>query len=140
MEIEGLIKAVIQCAYDVRTQLSAGFLESVYQKAMLIELKEKGIRADLLHISRKALQHRNCAKSSHNSADSKGVGDGLLKAIFLRNLKICDCAGLITAYLDGIYNKCCIPQGVFSVFHAEISFDDGSFLVYVLVNGGKDNP
>ena len=47
MEIEGLIKAVIQCAYDVRTQLSAGFLESVYQKAMLIELKEKGIRADM---------------------------------------------------------------------------------------------
>ena len=103
-------------------------------------IEEKGIRADLLHISRKALQHRNCAKSSHNSADSKGVGDGLLKAIFLRNLKICDCAGLITAYLDGIYNKCCIPQGVFSVFHAEISFDDGSFLVYVLVDGGKDNP
>ena len=46
MDIENLIKAVIQCAYTVRAHLSAGFLESVYQKALAIELKEKGIYAD----------------------------------------------------------------------------------------------
>ena len=46
MEIENLIKTVIQCAYDVRTHLAAGFLENVYQKALIIELKEKGIHAD----------------------------------------------------------------------------------------------
>ena len=46
METEKLIKAIIQCAYNVRVHLAAGFLESVYQKAMLIELKEKGINAD----------------------------------------------------------------------------------------------
>lgn len=46
MEIEGLIKNVIQCAYNVRTQLAAGFLESVYQKALMIELEEKGIHAN----------------------------------------------------------------------------------------------
>ena len=46
MEIESLIKTVIQCAYDVRTHLAAGFLENVYQKALIIELKEKGIHAD----------------------------------------------------------------------------------------------
>ncbi len=40
------MKTVIQCPYNVRTHLSAGFLENVYQKAMLVELKEKGIRAD----------------------------------------------------------------------------------------------
>lgn len=33
MEIESLIKAIIQCAYNVRTHLAAGFLENVYQKA-----------------------------------------------------------------------------------------------------------
>ena len=43
MEIESLIKTIIQCAYDVRTHLAAGFLENVYQKALIIELKEKGI-------------------------------------------------------------------------------------------------
>lgn len=41
MEIESLIKTIIQCAYNVRTHLAAGFLESVYQKALMIELKEK---------------------------------------------------------------------------------------------------
>lgn len=46
MEIESLVKTVIQCAYDVRTHLAAGFLENVYQKALIIELKEKGIHAD----------------------------------------------------------------------------------------------
>lgn len=45
-EIENLIKTVVQCAYNVRTQLAAGFLESVYQKAMLIELQEAGITAE----------------------------------------------------------------------------------------------
>ncbi len=46
MEIESLIKTIIQCAYDVRMHLAAGFLENVYQKALIIELKEKGIHAD----------------------------------------------------------------------------------------------
>lgn len=41
MEIENLIKAIIQCAYNVRIHLAAGFLENVYQKALIIELKEK---------------------------------------------------------------------------------------------------
>ena len=38
MKTEDLIKVIIQCAYNVRTHLAAGFLESVYQKALLIEL------------------------------------------------------------------------------------------------------
>lgn len=46
MNIEEVIKTIIQCAYNVRIHLSAGFLESVYQKALLIELREKGIHAD----------------------------------------------------------------------------------------------
>lgn len=45
MNTEILIKKIIQCAYNVRTQLSAGFLESVYQKALLIELEKNGISA-----------------------------------------------------------------------------------------------
>ena len=46
MEIESLIKTIIQCAYNVRMHLAAGFLEAVYQKALVIELKEKGIDAE----------------------------------------------------------------------------------------------
>lgn len=47
MEIEELIKTIIQCAYNVRIHLSAGFLESVYQKALIIELQEKSIHAEV---------------------------------------------------------------------------------------------
>lgn len=45
VETEELIKSIIHCAYNVRIHLGAGFLESVYQKALVIELKEKGIYA-----------------------------------------------------------------------------------------------
>ena len=46
MNIEDLIKLIVQCAYNVRMQLSAGFLESVYQNALLIELEENGLSAE----------------------------------------------------------------------------------------------
>ena len=45
MDIEQLIKKIVQCAFNVHFQLPAGFLESVYQKALLIELKKNGIYA-----------------------------------------------------------------------------------------------
>ncbi len=47
MENETLIKTIIQCAYNVRMHLAAGFLESVYQKALMIELRERGIHASM---------------------------------------------------------------------------------------------
>ena len=42
-ELEHLIHKILQCAYNVRTRLSAGFLEEVYKKALLIEFEEAGI-------------------------------------------------------------------------------------------------
>lgn len=45
MDVEELIKQVIQCAYNVRMKLSAGFLESVYRNALLIELCDNGLKA-----------------------------------------------------------------------------------------------
>jgi len=43
MDIDELIKKVIGVAYRVHNNLGAGFLESVYEKAMLIELKKNGL-------------------------------------------------------------------------------------------------
>ncbi len=45
MDIEELIRAVIQCIYNVRGVLAPGFMENVYQNALLIELKENGLKA-----------------------------------------------------------------------------------------------
>lgn len=46
MEFEDLVQTVIQCAYNVRLQLSSGYLEMVYQNALLIELDKHGIFAE----------------------------------------------------------------------------------------------
>lgn len=37
---------IIGCAYDVFKKLGPGFLESVYEKALLIELKNAGLKAE----------------------------------------------------------------------------------------------
>ena len=41
-----LTRAVIGCAFDVQNELGAGFLESVYEKAMVVALSEMGIRTE----------------------------------------------------------------------------------------------
>jgi GxxExxY protein len=46
MEYEELTHKVIGCAYNVFNQLGFGFLESVYQKAMIIELSKNGLKYD----------------------------------------------------------------------------------------------
>lgn len=40
MDTEQLIRQVIQCIYNVRQKLPAGFLEIVYRNALYIELKK----------------------------------------------------------------------------------------------------
>ncbi len=46
MEFEELVQTVIQSAYNVRLQLSSGYLEMVYQNALLIELDKHGLFAE----------------------------------------------------------------------------------------------
>lgn len=41
-----LIEKVKQCAYNVHLAFSPGYLESVYHNALLIELREAGLKAD----------------------------------------------------------------------------------------------
>ncbi|MBM6993885.1 MAG: GxxExxY protein [Prevotella sp.] len=46
MEIESLIKEIVQCVYSVRGQLPAGFLENVYKNALFIELKKHHLQVE----------------------------------------------------------------------------------------------
>jgi len=45
MQHGDLTEKVIGCAYKVYNSLGAGFLESVYENALLIELREVGLQA-----------------------------------------------------------------------------------------------
>ena len=44
MEKEDVTHKVIGCAYQVYNNLGFGFLESVYRKAMVIEIEASGLR------------------------------------------------------------------------------------------------
>ena len=46
MELEELTHKIIGCAYKVFNTLGFGFLESVYHKALLIELAKAGLRVE----------------------------------------------------------------------------------------------
>ena len=46
MEHEQLTEKIIGCAYKVYRKLGYGFLESVYEKGLLIELEKAGLKAE----------------------------------------------------------------------------------------------
>jgi GxxExxY protein len=46
MEYEKQTEEIIACAYRVYNKMGFGFLESVYEKSMLIELRKSGISAE----------------------------------------------------------------------------------------------
>ena len=43
---ENLTKNIIKCFYIVHDELGAGFLESVYGKALMIEFRNKNLKAE----------------------------------------------------------------------------------------------
>jgi GxxExxY protein len=46
MLYESLTQRILEASFEVSNELGAGFLESVYQKALLIALHEKGLQAE----------------------------------------------------------------------------------------------
>lgn len=46
MQDEELTQTIIGCAYRVYNTLGFGFLESVYEKSLLIELQKQGLQAE----------------------------------------------------------------------------------------------
>ncbi|MBE9537356.1 MAG: GxxExxY protein [Proteobacteria bacterium] len=46
MEFQELTEKIIGCAYTVYNKMGFGFLESVYEKCMLIELEKAGLDTD----------------------------------------------------------------------------------------------
>ncbi|HEA67417.1 MAG TPA: GxxExxY protein [Desulfobacterales bacterium] len=46
MKHKELTAKIIECAYKVHNSLGFGFLEAVYQNALLIELLKAGLRAE----------------------------------------------------------------------------------------------
>jgi len=49
LKYEQITKSVIGCAFEVTNELGAGFLESVYEKALLLALCQRGLSAVSQH-------------------------------------------------------------------------------------------
>ena len=47
MDVEMLVKTVIECSKNIRRHLGPGYLESVYKNAMLVELKKNGLSYEM---------------------------------------------------------------------------------------------
>jgi GxxExxY protein len=46
MEYEGITEKIIGCAFRVFNRMGSGYLESVYERCMLIELRKTGLRIE----------------------------------------------------------------------------------------------
>ena len=49
MKHEEITEAILGCAFEVCNKLGAGFLESVYEKALFLALREKGLAVMVQH-------------------------------------------------------------------------------------------
>ena len=47
MDVEMIVPMLMDCAKNIRRQLGAGYLESVYKNAMLIELRKRGLKYEV---------------------------------------------------------------------------------------------
>ena len=47
MDVETLVRTVIECAKNIRRHLGSGYLESVYKNAMLVELKKQNLSYEI---------------------------------------------------------------------------------------------
>lgn len=54
-----ITQAIIGCAFEVINELGAGFLESVYEKALHLALLEKGLRVESQHPARVLFRGHN---------------------------------------------------------------------------------
>jgi GxxExxY protein len=45
LKYDDITKVIIGCAFEVINEIGTGFLESVYEKSMIIALREKGLNA-----------------------------------------------------------------------------------------------
>lgn len=81
MEHEALTSRILEACFEASNELGAGFLESVYEKALLVLLREKGLGVE----SQVPLKVR-----FHNEVVGEFFADLLVEQSVLLELKACN--------------------------------------------------
>ena len=102
--------AETDCLHTCITQHSAG-----QHSHRIGIIEEPCIRAYILYIPGEIHHDRNRAEGSEYAAYAKCIRNSLPQTIFLRNLKVCDRAGIISADLDGIDHIIGTGQRLFAI-------------------------
>ncbi len=77
-----LTEKIIKSAYQVHNELGAGFLEKVYKKALLIALRENGLKAE---------EEVQIKINFHNQCVGEYFADILVENSIILELKAIDC-------------------------------------------------
>ncbi len=78
---EELSDQILSAFYEVYNQLGYGFLEKVYQNALFLELKEKGLSV---------VPQRRCAVYYKNREVGEYFSDIIVNEVIILELKACD--------------------------------------------------
>ena len=84
--IDKLAEKIIQCAIRVRMTLAAGYLEKVYENALMIELRNAGIKAE---------QQVDVKVNYHGIEIGHYTIDILVEDFFVLELKAVNCISVI---------------------------------------------
>ena len=57
MDVEVLIRTMMECSKKIRRQLGPGYLESVYKNSMLIELQKNGLAYEVDYLTATGIDH-----------------------------------------------------------------------------------
>ena len=78
MQYEVVTEKVIGCAYKVYNQMGFGFLESVYENCMVIELRRAGLNVD---------QQQPISVNYHGEVVGEFVADVIVENVIILELK-----------------------------------------------------
>ena len=85
------------------------------------------------------MEYRNGAQCAHNASDPQGIPDGLAQAIFFRDLKVGDGAGVIQSNLNCVDYEVGAAERFLPVFNTKVSLDISSSFIGVFVDSAEND-
>jgi len=114
MEQEELTQKIIRAFYDVHDELGSGFLESVYENALVISLEEKNLRIE---------KQKSLNVYFHNQCVGEFRADIIVENAIIIELKACSkLSGIHQAQVINYLKATGLPIGLLVNFGDKLEF------------------